>query len=261
MAEGQYILDTDASNFAIGGVLSQVQDSEERVIAYGSKSLKKPERNYCVTRRELLAIVVFLEKYKHYVGGQKVKVRTDSGSLRWLFNFKNPEGQLARWLEFLSIFDLELEYRPGRRHQNADGLSRRPCKQCGRWGGLLAKEAEERQEAKREAELMLSQKGETMEMGTQTEEPIVVTVEACDVESEQGVPSESDDDDNDDDGTVTGCGEEHDSSPVEIPTLRVQGIPEVSFESLREAQLADGTMAPVLHWKEEGGRPDWQTDR
>ena len=65
MAEGQYILDTDASNFAIGGVLSQVQDGEERVIAYGSKSLKKAERNYCVTRRELLAIVVFLEKYKH----------------------------------------------------------------------------------------------------------------------------------------------------------------------------------------------------
>ena len=64
MAEGQYILDIDASNFAIGGVLSQVQDGEEREITYGNKSLKKPERNYCVTRRELLAIVVFLEKYK-----------------------------------------------------------------------------------------------------------------------------------------------------------------------------------------------------
>ena len=125
MAEGQYILDTDESNFAIGGVLSQVQDGEERVIAYGSKSLKKPERNYCVTRREHLAIVVFLEKCKHYVGGQ-VKVRTDHGSLRWLFKFKskNPEGPLARWWEFLSNFDLELEYRPGRCHQNADGLSR-----------------------------------------------------------------------------------------------------------------------------------------
>ena len=160
MAEGQYILDTDASNFAVGGVLSQVQDGEERVIAYGSKSLKKAERNYCVTRRELLAIVVFLEKYKHYVGGQRVKVRTDHGSLRWLFIFKNPEGQLARWLEFLSNFDLDLEYRPGKRHQNADGLSRRPCKQCGRWDGLLAKEEEERQEAKIEAELMFGQKGE-----------------------------------------------------------------------------------------------------
>jgi hypothetical protein len=128
-AEGQFVFDTDASNFAIGCVLSQVQDGEERVVAYGSKSLSKAERNYCVTRRELLAIVVFLKKYKHYVGGSRVKVRTDHGSLRWLFSFKNPEGQLARWLEVLSRFDLDIEYRPGKKHQNADGLSRRPWRQ------------------------------------------------------------------------------------------------------------------------------------
>jgi len=127
---GQYILDTDASAFAVGGVLSQVQDGEERVISFGSKALSRPERNYCVTRRELLAIVVFLKKYRHYVGGSRVRVRTDHGSLRWLCNFKNPEGQLARWLEVLSTFDMALEYRPGRRHQNADGMSRIPCRQC-----------------------------------------------------------------------------------------------------------------------------------
>ena len=74
-------MDTDASAFAIGCVLSQVQDGEEKVVAYGSKSLSRPERNYCVTRRELLAIVVFLKKYRHYLGGRKVKVRTDHGSL------------------------------------------------------------------------------------------------------------------------------------------------------------------------------------
>ena len=67
------------------------------------------------------------------------------------------------------------------------------------------------------------------------------------------------DDDDDDDGTATECREERDNPPVEIPTLGVQGFPEVSFESLREAQLADETMAPVLRWKEEGDRPDWQT--
>ena len=128
--QGQFVLDTDASAFAIGGVLSQVHDGEERVIAYGSKALSKPERNYCVTRRELLAIVVFLRKYRHYIGGSKVKVRTDHGSLRWLCNFKDPEGQLARWLEVLASFDYELEYRQGRKHQNADGLSRVPCRQC-----------------------------------------------------------------------------------------------------------------------------------
>ena len=56
----QFILDTDASDTGIGAVLSQVNDDgRERVIAYGSRLLTKPERQYCVTRRELLAVVVF----------------------------------------------------------------------------------------------------------------------------------------------------------------------------------------------------------
>lgn len=45
--------------------------------------------------------------------------------------FKNPEGQLARWLEVLSTYDKLIEHRPGAQHQNADALSRIPCKQCG----------------------------------------------------------------------------------------------------------------------------------
>lgn len=58
-------------------------------------------------------------------------VRSDHGSLRWLFNFKNPEGQLARWLETLSAFDFKIQHRPGLQHKNADALSRLPCRQCG----------------------------------------------------------------------------------------------------------------------------------
>ena len=58
-------------------------------------------------------------------------MRTDHGSLRWLLNFKNPEGQVARWLETLSVFDMKIEHRPGTQHRNADALSRIPCKQCG----------------------------------------------------------------------------------------------------------------------------------
>ena len=57
----KFILDTDASNLAIGAVLSQVQDGEEKVIAYGSRTLHKPEINYCVTRKELLAVVYFVK--------------------------------------------------------------------------------------------------------------------------------------------------------------------------------------------------------
>jgi hypothetical protein len=58
-------------------------------------------------------------------------MRTDHGSLRWLLSLKNPEGQLARWLQVLSSYDMTIVHRPGRQHRNADALSRIPCRQCG----------------------------------------------------------------------------------------------------------------------------------
>jgi len=54
--EGELVLDTDASNFGIGAVLSQRQDGVEKVISYFSRVFNRAERNYCVTRRELLSI-------------------------------------------------------------------------------------------------------------------------------------------------------------------------------------------------------------
>ncbi|GBM66799.1 Transposon Ty3-I Gag-Pol polyprotein [Araneus ventricosus] len=122
-----FILDTDASNEGIGAVLSQNIGNEERVIAYFSKSLGKPERNYCVTRKELLAIVKSIEHFHHYLYGRKFLLRTDHASLRWLLNFKEPEGQIARWIQRLQEYDFEIQHRKGTSHGNADALSRRPC--------------------------------------------------------------------------------------------------------------------------------------
>ncbi|GBM80129.1 Retrovirus-related Pol polyprotein from transposon 297 [Araneus ventricosus] len=116
-----------ASNEGIGAVLSQNIGNEERVIAYFSKSLGKPERNYCVTRKELLAIVKSIEHFHHYLYGQKFLLRTDHASLRWLLNFKEPEGQIARWIQRLQEYDFEIQHRKGTSHGNADALSRRPC--------------------------------------------------------------------------------------------------------------------------------------
>lgn len=104
---------------------------EERVISYFSKSFSKSERNYCVTRRELLAIMLAVKHFHPYLYGRKFKIRTDHGALTWLMRFKNPEEQLARWLEILSTYDLTIEYRAGRQHLNADALSRRPCLNTG----------------------------------------------------------------------------------------------------------------------------------
>ena len=104
--ECQFILDTDACDIGIGAVLSQLVDGEERVIAYASRSLSKPERRYCVTRKELLAVVHFVKHFRHFLYGSHFVICTDHGSLRWLYNFKEPEGQIARWLETLSTTDL-----------------------------------------------------------------------------------------------------------------------------------------------------------
>lgn len=125
-----FILDTDASGYGIGAVLSQISDGKEIVIAYFSKALSKAQRQYCVTRRELLAIVLSLKHFHHYLYGTQFLVRTDHGALTWLLRFKNPEGQMARWLEMLNTYNFTIQHRPGKQHGNADGLSRRPCNEC-----------------------------------------------------------------------------------------------------------------------------------
>lgn len=125
-----FILDVDSSGHGIGAVLSQKQNGQEKPVAFASRTLNKAERNYSVTRRELLAVVEFTDYFRSYLLGSKFTVRSDHGSLRWLKNFKNPEGQVARWIERLSEFDMVLEYREGSRHKNADALSRVWCPDC-----------------------------------------------------------------------------------------------------------------------------------
>ena len=69
-AEDPFILDTDASDFAVGGVLSQVQDGQERPISFASKVLNPAQRDYCTTSKELLAVVVFTRHFRHYLLGR-----------------------------------------------------------------------------------------------------------------------------------------------------------------------------------------------
>lgn len=129
--EGEFVLDTDASNIGIGAVLSQIQNGKEMVIAYFSRVFSKTERNYCVTRRELLAIIDAIKFFRHYLLGRKFLIRTDHISLKWLMFFKDLDGQLARWLERLQEYEFEVQHRKGESHKNADGLSRRLCETLG----------------------------------------------------------------------------------------------------------------------------------
>ena len=125
-----YIVDTNASDYGIGGVLSQNIEGTEHVIAYYSTSLNPAQQKYCTTRRELLAAVATLDHFKGYVWGPKFLVRTDHAALVWLTNLKNIQGMLARWLAKLQQFNFDIIHRPGAQHGNADGLSR--CPQCER---------------------------------------------------------------------------------------------------------------------------------
>ena len=134
--EGQILLDTDASGDATGAVLSQIQDGEERVLGYLSSALSGTERNYCVTRKELLAVVQAVNRFHPYVWGRPVILRTDNAAVLWMKRLKQPSGQMARWLADVDRYDLHIEHRPGRIHWNADALSRRPCTQCGNEDGL-----------------------------------------------------------------------------------------------------------------------------
>jgi len=122
--EGTFILDCDASDNAVGAVLSQVQNGEERPIFYASQLYDKHQRNYNVTRKELLAVITFVRKFRQYLLGKPFLIRSDHAALQWLKRTAEPIGQQARWLEILEEFDYTIEHRPGSKHGNADALSR-----------------------------------------------------------------------------------------------------------------------------------------
>lgn len=130
--QGTFILDTDASGYAIGGVLSQLQKDEdgeevERVIAYASRTLTETERRYCARRRELLAIVHFAKHFDVYLRGPPIIIRTDHASLRYLKTLADMPDQFARWIMALETYTYTIEVRKGVDHANADGVSRLIC--------------------------------------------------------------------------------------------------------------------------------------
>ena len=122
-------LETDASDFALSGILSQLveETGQWHPIAFWSRKMTPAEINYGVGEKEMLAIVEACKNWRHYLEGANfpVKVLTDHGNLRTFFTTKTLSRREARWWERLSSLDLQLEYRPGRNNP-ADGPSRRP---------------------------------------------------------------------------------------------------------------------------------------
>ena len=99
------------------------------MVAFASRAMSKSEQKYSVIRQELLAAVTFINYFRQFLLGQHFVLCTDHGSLQWLHSLKEPEGQLARWLESLQEYDFYIQHRKGSNHQNADALSQHPAHQ------------------------------------------------------------------------------------------------------------------------------------
>ena len=124
----QWIVQTDASNVAIGGVLSQKQDDDTvRPVAFWSHKLGRAARNYSATERELMAIVEAVKHWRAYLHGSPhpVLLRSDHKPLVYLNGKAELGMRLSRWMEELCDLTFEIGYVKGKDNAAADALSRR----------------------------------------------------------------------------------------------------------------------------------------
>lgn len=123
-----YCVETDASDFAIAGILSQVQpNSSMHPVAFFSRQMTPAELNYPVYDKELLAIYTCFKEWRHFLQGAKhrVTVFCDHRNLVWFTTSKQLSQRQARWGLFFTDFDFVITYRPGPRNRQADALSRK----------------------------------------------------------------------------------------------------------------------------------------
>ena len=120
-----FLLQTDASNEAVGAVLAQKDDEgREHPVAFLSRSLTNTERNYSTTEKECLALLYACQTFRHYLYGSEVTVITDHAPLQWLQNNKDTSSRLIRWSLKIQDLNMKIEYKPGKSHSNADAMSR-----------------------------------------------------------------------------------------------------------------------------------------
>src|SRR3954470_470144 len=95
---------------------------------YFSKKMDEHQMNYPVHEQELLAIILAMGAWRHYLHGNPFTIRilTDHNSLIWLQTQPHLSLRQTRWLEKLSEFDYKIEYQEGKKNVVADALSRHP---------------------------------------------------------------------------------------------------------------------------------------
>ena len=122
----EVIIETDASNFALGCILSQRHEGRLHPVAFHSRKMSPAERNYDIHDKETLAIVEAFKVWRHYChGARTIPVYTDHNNLKYFMEANTLNGRQARWAAYLSQFDFKVIYRPGSRAGKPDALSRR----------------------------------------------------------------------------------------------------------------------------------------
>ncbi len=126
--EKEFVIHVDASRTGLGAVLFQKSEGGKlKVLSYGSKSLGATEKNYSAHKLEFLALKwAITQKFSYYLLGKPFVVYTDHNPLVYLLTTAKLDATGHRWLSDLSRYQFQIFYRPGRRNQAADALSRRP---------------------------------------------------------------------------------------------------------------------------------------
>ncbi|EKD01739.1 retrotransposon nucleocapsid protein [Trichosporon asahii var. asahii CBS 8904] len=126
--QSQCVVETDASDYAVGAVLSQEWEGYLRPLAFASRKMSPAELNYPTHDKEFLAIVYAFEQWRHYLecASVDVQVYTDHRSLEYFARDKMLNRRQARWADFMTDFHFTITYRPGRLAIKPDALSRRP---------------------------------------------------------------------------------------------------------------------------------------
>ncbi len=126
--ERPFIVEVDASTTGVGAILSQQQGNPSRLhpCAFFSRKLSPAERNYDIANRELLAIKLALEEWRHWLEGAQhpFTVLTDHKNLQYLREAKRLNPRQARWALFFTRFNFKITYHPGPKNVKADALSR-----------------------------------------------------------------------------------------------------------------------------------------
>ena len=114
----------DASSTGIGSVLSQGSIGHDLPVAYASRALTKPERNYSVIERELIAIVWGCKQFRQYIWGRKFTIVTDHKPLTWVIKMNDPNSHIMLLKLKLQEFEYTIVYKRGKENGNSDGLTR-----------------------------------------------------------------------------------------------------------------------------------------